>query len=81
MFPALSGLTGMMGGGGGGGSWLETSSEATAMSNARATSGQIYSYNTAPFIVGGDDDNAVSMIKMAVPFVAAGVMAWLVLKR
>lgn len=81
MFPALSGLTGMMGGGGGGGSWLETSSEASAMSGARAISGQIYNYNTAPFIVGGSDDNAGSVIKSVVPVVAVGVMAWFMLKR
>jgi hypothetical protein len=81
MLPALSGLsslTGMMGGGGGG-SWLETSSEASAMSGARATSGQIYNYNTAPFIVGGSDDNPASVVKAAIPFVAVGAIAWLMM--
>ncbi|MHC8493637.1 hypothetical protein ACTU44_13120 [Thalassospira sp. SM2505] len=80
MLPAMTGLSSLTGMGGGG-SWLETSSEASAMSGARATSGQIYAYNTAPFIVGGEDESAMSVVQYAIPFALLGAVAWLMFKK
>ncbi|AUG55727.1 hypothetical protein CSC3H3_23045 (plasmid) [Thalassospira marina] len=66
-------------GGGSGGSFIDTTSHATAGSTSE--SGHIYSYNNAPFSVGGAAQTPVNMIASIVPWVVMGGVAWLLLKK
>ncbi|OKH89932.1 hypothetical protein [Thalassospira sp. TSL5-1] len=78
----FQGLMSMFGGGmagGGGGSFIDTTSHATA--GSKADSGHIYSYNTAPFSVGGAAQTPVNLIASVVPWIVMGGVAWLVLKK